>query len=165
MIIHASKEFAKRFKCKVSGTGHTVLQTGRPDAWSAHCFNIDRRSAVLFMNDATLYSVIFAPTGLKDFESVLAVFLAKVAAKWSLEGADFDAMNQSVIVLPRSNKSLMGSMNDAIRCLTIRYQHVFDHDQDPDWSDYEPGLNATPYKAIQYKSPEALLREMLRSRG
>ena len=161
MNIHASKEFSKRFKCEVSGDGHSVLQTGRLDAWSAHCFKIGRRSAVFFMNDATLYSVIFASAGPRDFQSVFAVFLGRVAVKWNLEGADFDPMNQSVIVLPRSNRSLMSSMNEAIRCLTVRHQYVFDHDPDADWSEYERGLNVMPYKAIKYNSPERLLREML----
>ena len=116
---------------------------------------------MFFMNDATLYSVIFASAGLRDFQSVFAVFLGRVAVKWNLEGADFDPMNQSVIVLPRSNRSLMSSMNEAIRCLTVRHQYVFDHDPDADWSEYERGLNVMPYKAIKYNSPERLLREML----
>ena len=57
MIIHASKDFSKRFKCEVSGKGHTVLQTGRLDAWSGHLFRLGRTSFVLLMNDA-LYKAL-----------------------------------------------------------------------------------------------------------
>ncbi|MCF7734271.1 MAG: hypothetical protein K9N23_22710, partial [Akkermansiaceae bacterium] len=59
----------------------------------------------------------------------------------------------------------MSSMNEAIRCLTVHHQYVFDNDPDVDWSEYERMLNWMPYKAINHDSPQRVLREMLRPEG
>ena len=111
MIIHASKAFEKRFKCEVSGEGHVVLQSGRLDSWSGHVVRIGPISYILFMNDATLYALIIPSKGLTTFAALLKVLLPVISDLWAKHGGSFDPDNQSVIVLPRTNRSLIGSMN------------------------------------------------------
>lgn len=165
MVIHASKDFEKRFKCDVSMKGQTVLQAGRLDAWSAHCFKIGRKSALLFMNDASLYSVLVPAAGLHGFHAALEILLERVARIWARNGASFDPGNQSVIVLPRSNKSLIGSMNEAIRCVTCKHEYRYGCDPNVEWITYENGLNDMPYKALDYDSPTMRLGQLLKSPG
>lgn len=165
MIIHASKDFEKRFKCDVSMKGQTVLQAGRLDAWSAHCFKIGRKSAVFFMNDATLYSVLVPACGLFSFKAAMKVLLVRIGVIWRRHGASFDVSNQSIIVLPRTNKSLISSMSEAIRCVTCRHEYRYDCDPDVEWSEYEYSLNDMPYKALNYDSPEMRLSQLLKSTG
>jgi hypothetical protein len=165
MIIHASKDFSKRFKCEVSGEGHTVLQTGRLDAWSGHVFRIGRISFVLLMNDATLYAIIIPAKGLTTLPALLKVLLAHISDLWARHGATFDPENQTVIVLPRTNRSLIGSMNEAVKCL--RFFHDVPEFAGPpfDLSRIEARLNDTFYKAINQERPGRLLPKLLANGG
>ena len=42
MILHLSKQLACRLKCQFSTEGMAVIQAGRLDSWSGHCFRIGR---------------------------------------------------------------------------------------------------------------------------
>jgi len=161
MIIHASKDFAKRFKCELSGAGQTVLQAGRLDAWSGHVFRVRRISFTLLMNDATLYSIIIPTTGLTTLPALLKVFLPRVSRLWAMHGASLDPDNQSVMVLPRSNRSLIGSMNEAVKSLQF-FHDVMEVDEAPfDLTRIETRLNDTYYKAINQEKPARLLPKLL----
>ena len=165
MIIHASKDFSKHFKCEVSGEGHTVLQTGRLDAWSGHIFRIRRTSYVLLMNDATLYAIIIPAKGLTTLPALLKALLPLISDLWARHGASFDADNQTVIVLPRTNRSLIGSMNDALKCLRF-FCDVTEFSGTPfDLSRLEARLNDTLYKAINHDRPSRLLPKLLEGAG
>ena len=165
MIIHASKAFEKRFKCEVSGEGHVVLQTGRLDAWSGHFFRIGRISYILLMNDATLYALIIPAKGLTTFPALLKVLLPLVSDLWKKHGGSFDPVNQSVIVLPRTNRSLIGSMNDAMNALRFHCKVAEFADTPFDLSHVERRMNENPYRSLNYDHPNRLLPKMLGNAG
>ena len=165
MIIHASKDFSKRFKCEVSGEGHTVLQAGRLDAWSGHVVRIGRTSFVLLMNDASLYSIIIPAKGLTSFPALLKILFSQVSDLWAKHGASFDADNQTVIVLPRTNRSLIGSMNDAMKALRFSYEIAETAGTPFDLSRVVTNLNRNPYKALDYDDPSRLLPKLLAGAG
>jgi hypothetical protein len=138
-----------------------VLQAGRLDAWSGHCFRIGRIEHIIMMNDASLYTILMPARGLTSINSFLKEFLPRVADVWHGFGADFDAHNQEVIVLKRSNRSLIGSMNDAIQATKFHFEYVREKPHDFGPIDIEERLNMVPYKALGFQSPGRLLPKLL----
>jgi hypothetical protein len=161
MIIHASKDFEKRLKCEVGMKGHVVLQPGRLDAWSGHFCKIGRKSYVMLMNDATLYAIIIPAKGLQSLSSLLKTFIPLVANLWESHGASFDRENQSVIVLPRTNRALIGAMTDAIRIFRHVHEDNLNSDTETDIQKVETCLNGIPYKALKHEQPSRLLGRLL----
>jgi hypothetical protein len=161
MILHLSKQLADRLKCSVNLQGMPVVQAGRLDAWSGHCFRIGRVEHVMMMNDASLYTILMPARGLTSIDSFLKVFIPRVAQVWHRFDAEFDAENQEVIVLKRTNRSLIGSMNDAIQSTKFHFEyfHEVPHDFGP--IDIEKRLNMVPYKAREYAAPFKLLPKLL----
>lgn len=165
MIIHASKAFEKRFKCEVSGEGHVVLQTGRLDAWSGHVVRIGYATYITLMNDATLYCLIIPAKGLTTFPALLKVLFPLISDVWAKHGGSFDPDNQSVIVLPRTNRALIGSMNDAMRILRHYCEDAKDARTDLNLGRVTKNLNNMPYKALKFDHPDRLLANLLGNAG
>jgi hypothetical protein len=87
--------------------------------------------------------------------------LGRIAEVWMKHGAEFDPANQTVMVLPRTNRSLIGSMNDAVAL--IRFYESFANAErvELDLADMENRSNMTPYKALGFEQPDRLLARML----
>jgi hypothetical protein len=143
--------------------GVPILQAGRLDAWSGHCFRTGRIQQVIMMNDATLFAILLPAKGLTSLDAFLRVFLPKVQRVWHRCGASFDASNQEIIVLKRANRSLVGSMNDAIQTLKFHHEATRDGHSGNSPAKLEARLNQTPYKALRYESPDRLLPRALGS--
>lgn len=161
MILHLSNQLARRLKCRFSLDGMQVLQPGRLDAWSGHSFRVGRIEHVMMMNDASLYTILLPAKGLTSIDSFLKAFLPRVREVWQRHGSDFDSNNQEVVVLKRANRSLIGSMNDAIKA--VQFYDVYDREDHPGYKpmDIEERLNMVPYKALGYNSPDRLLPGLL----
>lgn len=157
MIIRASNAFPKRFKCQLSHEGTSIPQEKRLDAWSCHYVRVGRKPLVVVMNDATLYTFIFPVTGVKDFAEFWTSLLGRIAETWMRFGADFDPQNQSVIVLPRANRSLIGSMNDAVKLIRLYDECARCDGVELDLLEMEQRSNETPYKSIGFIQPKGLL--------
>lgn len=163
VIIHASKKFVKRFKCDVSLKGHRVLQPGRLDAWSAHLVRVGRPSLVLLMNDASLYSLIIPAKGLRSFAAFLRVALPEIANALERHGGFFDSNNTDVIVLARSSRSLIGSMNDAVRIIRFYHEDALAMGEESHLPMIQGKLNQNIYSAIDYEMPHERLERLLSS--
>ena len=137
LIIHASRDFAKRYKCEMSLPGEKVAQTGRPDSWSAHFIRIGRKPLALMMHDATLWTIIIPATGVTTLPKFLGIFLDRVAGIWASYGATFDPANQQVLFFPRSNRSAIGSMNDAVSMMHFAERLAAEEKKPPDWGELE----------------------------
>ena len=161
MILYLSKQLADRLKCSVSLQGMPVVQSGRLDAWSGHCFRIGRVEHVMMMNDACLYTILMPARGLTSIDSFLKAFLPKVAEVWHRFDFEFDTQNQQVNVLKRTNRSLIGSMNDAIQATKFHFEYIREEVHEFGPIDIEERLNMVPYKAIQYSAPFELLQKLL----
>lgn len=161
IIIHASRDFAKRFRCDLSLAGEKVEQAGRLDAWSGHLTRVNRKPILMMMNDACLWSIILPAAGLTTLEKFLPVFLERVAEVWISHGVAFDPSNQSVVFLSRTNRSLIGSMSDAVA--KIRFvEEAYRFDGKPmNWREMEDYLNRMPYGALNYYHPDKQLRKLL----
>lgn len=161
MILRASADFTKRFKCELSFEGERVPQQKRLDAWSCHFVRLGRTPLVVTMNDATLYMLIIPVTGVKGFAGIWLKLLERIGEVWERHGATFDHENQTVIVLPRTNRSLIGSMSDAINLMRFRNEDAICDGEELSLEKLEKLSNRTPSKAIGFEYPEYLLARAL----
>lgn len=161
MIIHASKDFTKRYKCRLSTVGSDKPQPGKMNSWSAHFFRVGPTPLVLFMHDASLWPILIEAKGITKLEDLLPLFLERVMELFRAHGHAFDNQNQSVVFLGRSNRSLIGSMNDVIQLMKLRAEEIRSDGGKVDWLGFEAWIADTPFSAIGYQSPLGRLREIL----
>jgi hypothetical protein len=164
MILRVSAAFTKRFKCQLSHEGARVPQEKRLDSWSCHFIRVRRKPLVVVMNDATLYTLILPVTGVKGFPELWLKLLGRIGEVWTRHGVDFDSDNQEVILLSRTNRSLIGSMNDAALLIRIYDENAKDEQKELDLIEMETRSNQTPYKALKYEWPERLMAQALRDK-
>lgn len=163
MILRTSSAFTKRFKCILSNEGQRFPQERRLDSWSSHFVRVGRKPLVVVMNDATLYTLIIPATGIKGFPDLWLVLLKRLEELWAQNGAHFDFNNQSVILMARTNRSLIGSMNDAIQLIRFYSERANGEQIELDLVKMELRSNETPYKALGYEQPVRLMASALRS--
>jgi len=162
MIIHASKAFSTHLKCQVSGPKRQVPHHSSLDSWSVDLFKLTKVGTyALVMNDASLSTIIIPLKGVRKFEDFFLSFIGHVTGFFDLHGVSFDPFNQSAIILPRSNRSLIGTMNDAKWLMQSRIERHADGGLEIDWDDIENYLNHVPYSRIDYDSPDKRLKKMI----
>jgi hypothetical protein len=157
MILRVSTAFSKQFKCTLSHVGENVPQERRLDAWSCHFIRVRRKPLVVVMNDATLYTLILPVSGVKGFPELWLKLLGRIGEIWTGYGADFDSDNQAVVLLSRTNRSLIGSMNDATMLIRIYDGDAKAEQMELDLAAMETRSNQTPYKVLDYEWPERLM--------
>jgi len=113
MVIHASAKFTKRLKCEVSLPNRRHFQSIKLHSWSG---DIVRAYGVgdcaVMMNDAS-FSIVVIPLKGLTFEKFLPIFLQRAARLFIQAGGSLETQNQTVVILRRTDRSLIGSMNGA----------------------------------------------------
>ena len=160
VLLHVSAAFEKKFRCPVSFADERPEQTGGMDAWSCHFFRIGRREVVMAMHDASLFTLILPTAGMKGFDGFLMRLIERIAEEWTRYDLPFDPDNQTVMVVRRSDKSRIGSMNDAINLIRFYHERARDNGTDLNLSDMERRSNETPYKTLGYNNPMEKLRSL-----
>jgi hypothetical protein len=150
MIIHASADFVKHFKCRVSHPGRRVTYQRSTDSWSAHIVNLRGKKLVLVMNDMTLYAMII-PLERMTFDEFVLRFFKRILVEWDLRGMALNETDLSVLVLKRSNRQLIGCMNNAAQHLAVLADRRELKDK---WTRIEIILNDTPFALLANKSPD-----------
>jgi len=112
-------------------------------------------------HDATLFTFLVPLEGIRSFEPFVTQFLERVAAIWSSFGASFDPQNQNVVALKRSNRSLIGSMNEAKWLMEGVVIQSLESVGSVDWAVVEHQMNAVPYSVLKYARPFDELRKSL----
>jgi len=153
ITLHASRDFVKRFKCQVSLKDQEVAQPGNLYAWSVHVIRAGRSPVVVAMNDASLYTLLIPATGVTKYSAFLKILLPAIEKTWAGIGEKCEAPRHSVMVVRRTNRSLMGSMNEAVRILRWYHELTLLDGSRLDVADVEARINETPFKAIDYKNP------------
>lgn len=115
----------------------------------------------LMMNDAS-FSIVVVPLKGMTFETFLPAFLQRAARLFIQAGGLLEAQNQNVVVLRRTDRSLIGSMNSAKHDARYEIEAHFENDE-IDWNQVEDRLNEIPFSAIGYNSPKAELVRVLAS--
>ena len=156
MIIHGSKDFVQRYKIRTSAPDAKNQNSRHIDSWSGHIFKMGSTPYVLFMHDASLWSLIIPAKGITTPEKLLPLFLSRVQGLWHQHGSAFDPQNQSILFLTRKDRSLIGSMNEA-----IQHTKLLAQSHDLTLKQIENYLQSTPFSAIDYDSPERRLKAIL----
>ncbi len=164
MILQVSAAFSKQFKCVLSHVGEQVAQERRLDSWSCHFIRVRRKPLVVVMNDTTLYMLILPVAGVKGFPELWLKLLGRIGEIWKRYGVEFDLANQTVTLLSRTNRSLIGSMNDAVMLIQIYDENAKDEQKELDLVAMETRSNQTPYKVLKYEWPELLMANALRGK-
>jgi hypothetical protein len=113
------------------------------------------------MHDASLWSLIIRAKGVTKLEKLLPLFLSRVQEVWQMHGSALDPQNQSILFLPRRDRSLIGSMNDAVRHIKMLADIAHFEGRLVDWKELETYLQSTPFRAIEYDSPDRRLKTIL----
>jgi hypothetical protein len=158
MIIRASEAFAKQFKCDLSPVGQAQPAERQLDSWSCHFIRLGRKPVVVAMNDATLYTLLIPAKGVKSFEEIWMRLVAEVFEIWTEHGGKFDPNNQTVMVVKRTDRSLVAVMNQVIQ--SIRWQWAI-HGDDLDLLEVQTHQNYTPMATLGFKFPSEELGEHL----
>jgi hypothetical protein len=149
MILHLSRALAKRLKCDLSFKESKVAQTGREDSWSADIFRIPRAGThALIMHDASLWPLIMDLRVYKTYESFLQHLLLHIEASYMMANGDFDGANITVVATKRSNRSIIGSMNNAIYLIESYVEQAMTVDNEIDWLDVQSHLANTPFMSL-----------------
>ena len=164
LVVHASRAFVKRYRCEMSLVDRPVIQGGLIHSWSGHFIRIGHTPLVLLMNDATLWSIIIPVKGVTTFSAFLPIFLERVEEIWNAYGSSFDPGNQVVGIFRRTNRSLIGSMNEAVRLLRFDVEEARAEGVEPDWGGFESSLNQTPFMAMNPSFPVDAMAQYFASR-
>ena len=66
------------------------------------------------MNDASLHTLLIPVTGVTRYPAFAKLLLPAIEHTWRGIGERFDATEHPLMVVRRTNRSLMGSMNEAL---------------------------------------------------
>jgi hypothetical protein len=150
MILHLSQALAKRLKCSLSYQDNKIAQPGRPDAWSADLFRVPRAGThALVMHDASLWPIIIPLQECRTYHTFLQALLIHIEMSYAAVGREFDGANVTVVATKRSNRSIIGSMNNAIYLVTSRVEYVMASGEAINWADIQANLSQTPFMSLE----------------
>lgn len=161
MIIHASKDFVQRYKIRTSAVATHNQHSRRIDSWSGHVFKMGTTPFVCFMHDASLWPLIIPAKGITKMEKLLPLFLSRVKEVWQSHGSAFDPQNQAILFHTRKDRSLIGSMNEALQHIKLMADIERAEGNPIEWTKMEAYIQRTPFSAIEYDSPERRLKAIL----
>jgi hypothetical protein len=141
---------AKRLHCELSFRDSKVLQPWRTDSWSADLFRLRGcGSHALVMHDASLWPIILPLEGCRCYEDFLPLLLVHVEASYLAVGGYFDRTNLAVVATRRSNRSIIGSMNEARSLLAHYVAAMMQRSVEVDWNAASCELAQTPFFAVK----------------
>lgn len=161
MILHFSRSLAKRLHCELSFRDSKVLQPGRMDSWSADLFRLRCcGSHALVMHDASLWPIILPLKGCRRYEDFLPRLLVHVEASYLAVGGYFDRTNLNVVATRRSNRTIIGSMNEAKFLLAHCVAAMVQRSGEVDWKAAGRELAQTPFFAVKGHLPAKRFAEL-----
>jgi hypothetical protein len=148
MILHLSAALAKKLRAPLSFSNMPVLQTGRADSWSADILKVQGRARmVLVMHDASQWPLLIPIEGCGTYEEFLQLLIIFMAGSYLAFDKPFDHENQEIIVTRRTNRTLIGYMNDAKRCSGLTAIMHLESRGSINWSEITDSLMNTPYSS------------------
>lgn len=146
MILHLSAALAKKLRIPLSFSDMPVLQTGRADSWSADILKVKGRvRMVIVMHDASQWPLLIPIKSCGTYEKFIGVLLVSMAGSYQAIDEPFDHENQEIIITRRTNRSLIGYMNDAKRCADAMATMQLGSEGTIHWGKITHSLEGTPY--------------------
>ena len=162
MILHLSRKLADRLQCKLSFERENVTQAGRIDSWSADLFSPPGHGCFGFiMHDASLFPILVPLRAKTNYEAFLGDLLQHIECAYGNVGAEFDTANQTVLLTKRSNRSIIGSMNEAIWRLGFEATMAADMKRRIDWSKTVEYIGTMPFSAVKGHFPDKRFAELV----
>jgi hypothetical protein len=123
MILRLSQKLAKKIK---ESPGKNLPESVNPYAdWSADLFYVHRDQYIIFTNSKTLFSGIMHGSGVPNFDRFMENFsfiireLVDIAGQTSFYERYMLPVYDGISISRRSNRRVIGSMNDIIRCAKV----------------------------------------------
>jgi len=134
--------------------------------WYANTVRVDRRSAVLFTNEKTLFSFVMLRGKTRTLEELHYAFMRGLAMSLALEGHNGRAIERVVneyghlpAVGAAKNQKLIGSMNHIARDFAYFVYHEGGLNA-CDLGDVTHRINNTPWGATGYAFASDLVKEL-----
>ena len=113
MILYGSAIFVQRLKCQVSLREERPTQPQTEDGWSGDILKLPRVEPVaVMMHDVSLATIIVPLRAVCRFDEFLPRFLDRIGPLYQSVDGSINPANQSILVLRRTNRRLIGSMNN-----------------------------------------------------
>ena len=162
MIFYGSANFLQRLKCQVSRPEHRPAQDQTADGWSGDILKLPRIEAVaVMMHDVSLATIIVPLGGVRGHEDFLPRFLEQMASLFQSVGGHINPANQSVLVLRRANRRLIGSLNNAKQLIGFTIADQRQAGESVNWTEAQTFINRTPFSVIDFATPMEALRSFL----
>lgn len=162
MILHLSRKLADRLRCKLTLNDEKIVQSGRMDSWSADLLSLPRiGSFALVMHDASLWPILVPMQPRMSYETFLSALLLHIAASYAAFGARFDYGNQTILVTKRSNRRLIGSMNDAMFFMKHEAASMQREHGAVDWPAIVARVARTPFSSVEGSFPDMRFEDLL----
>lgn len=134
-----------------------VPQTGLGD-WYANLFKLSQYKCIIFTNALTLFSLFYFGAKKKDIQNLSELFQDELYAALVYEqfpdlaiGSIMQNYGQ-IQYAPTSNKQVLGSMTDFVRCYEHCLSYVGEINLDT-LTEINAKMNRMPMKAIGYNYP------------
>ena len=162
MVLYGSASFVQRLKCQVSFPAHRPAQAQTAGGWSADLLKLPRVEAVaVLMHDVSLATLIVPLGGVRRFEDFLPRFMEQAVPLFQSVGGSIHPSNQSVMVLRRTNRHLIGSMNNAKQLIGFTIADQRQAGESVNWTEAATFINRTPFSVLNFASPLEALASML----
>ena len=163
-ILQCTANLRKEVGLKKSDLKSLISIASPLGAWHVNLIYVNRRKAVLFVNDITLFKCIvlnLKRESIKKLSNVFRENLSHILISEGFSGEVIEKVMQeytSIEYAKTHSKSVLGSMND----FAFHYKH---HIQNGEFlPDIIHKLNRMPMGALNFNYPIDLLHEILKSR-
>ncbi|MBE2180201.1 MAG: hypothetical protein IAE97_06990 [Chthoniobacterales bacterium] len=106
------------------------------------------------MHDASLWPLIFEAQRFKTYEQFLETLLLHIESSYFRFGASFDGSNITVVATKRSNRSIIGSMNNAIMLIVSYVEQSIEEGEPMDGIELQERIARTPFMALEDIFPD-----------
>ena len=162
IILHCTHKAQKRLK--VPFQDKLPATESKLGNWYCNEFTYNRGKYLLFTNEKTLLPIITSTKGVMYTEELLERFrqrFFKIMLNWEIPQVALEhelGQVQDIVIAKTQSKSVLGSMNDFVRCASGMCDQ---HGVTPDNPGVSDQLCRMPMGALKYKYPKDAVLECL----
>lgn len=133
MLIQCTKALLDKLKIPKNELKSPEGHEHFPDslkAWHANIVNIDRRKAIVLMNNETRYSVVIYRPKPKDFTNIQELIREAIITALRMEGVREDIIHRymddagEVVFSKTANRSMVAKMNNTVRDVEFMWEYL-----------------------------------------
>lgn len=133
MLIQCTKSLLDQIGIKESELSSSEGHEQYPDsfmAWHANYVTIDRKKAIVLMNNETRYPVVIYRPRKKDFSNIKVLILEAISETLHMEGVNKEIIDRylakagEISFSKTASKSIVGKMNNAVREIEVMQEYL-----------------------------------------